>query len=152
MNDEFFMREALKEAQRAYKQEEVPVGAVITWDGKIIAKAHNQVRKLKDPTAHAEMIAITQAADYLGYERLNSCKMYVTIEPCIMCAGAIVLARLDEVIYGASDNKLGAFGSVVDIRKIIPTTLKVKLGILQHDCKNLIQEFFRQKRIFDFRS
>jgi len=141
------MTEALKEAQRAYEEEEVPVGAVITHGSKIIARAHNQVRRLKDPTAHAEMIAITQAGDYLGYERLNGCRMYVTIEPCIMCAGAIILSRIDSLIYGAADNNLGAFGSALDIRKSFPISLEVKSGVLRQECRDLIQNFFKQKRI-----
>jgi tRNA(adenine34) deaminase len=146
VDDEFFMREALKEAQKAYEEDEVPVGAVIIYENKIIARAHNQVRKLKDPTAHAEMIAITQAGNYLGYERLNGCRIYVTIEPCIMCAGAIILSRIDKLIYGAGDNNWGAFGSIFDVRTVLPVSFDIKSGILEQECKDLIQNFFKHKR------
>ncbi len=99
--DEIYMSEALKEAQKAFDSDEVPVGAIIVHEGRIIARAHNQIKLLKDPTAHAEMIAITQAASYLASERLINTAMYVTIEPCSMCAGALVLARIKKLVYGA---------------------------------------------------
>ena len=110
--DELFMSEAIKQAKKAASQEEVPVGAVIVRQGKIIARAYNQIEMLKDPTAHAEMIAITEAASFLQSKWLNECRIYVTIEPCSMCAGALVLARIKEIIYGAEDPKTGACGSV----------------------------------------
>ena len=147
VNDEFFMQEALKEAQKAYDEDEVPVGSVVVYRNKIIARAHNQVKILKDPTAHAEILAITQAANYLGYERLNGCKIYVTIEPCIMCAGAILLARVDGLIYGTGDDNLGAFFSVFDLRKVLPISLEVKSGILEQECRELIQSFFKHRRV-----
>ena len=109
------MSEALKQAYEAFEADEVPVGAVIVHEGRIIARAHNQIEMLKDPTAHAEMIAITQAAAYLKSERLPDCSIYATIEPCSMCAGALVLARLKHIYYGAKDPKTGACGSVFDI-------------------------------------
>ena len=105
---EFYMNEALKEAMKAFDAGEVPVGAVIVYEKKIIARAHNQIKTLRDPTAHAEMIAITQAAGFLRNERLNSCDLYVTIEPCSMCMGASVLARIKNLVYGAKDPKTGA--------------------------------------------
>ena len=115
--DQLYMAEALKEAQKAFESDEVPVGAVIVYKDKVIARAHNQIKLLKAPTAHAEMIAITQAASYLGNERLLNTTMYATIEPCAMCAGAMILARVDKLLYGAPDPKTGAFGSILDINK-----------------------------------
>ena len=109
------MKEALKEAGKAFDSDEVPVGAVIVHKGMIVARAHNQIRLLKDPTAHAEMIAITQAANHLKSERLLGCSLYATIEPCSMCAGALVLARIKNLFYGADDPKTGACGSVTNI-------------------------------------
>jgi tRNA(adenine34) deaminase len=149
MDDNFYMQEALKEAFKALERDEVPVGAVIVYKNKIIARAHNQVRMLKDPTAHAEILAITQAADYLKYERLNGSDIYVTIEPCLMCAGALILARVDRLIYGASDNRQGAFGSLLDIREYKDTHHKIKVreGILREDCASLVQNFFKDKRV-----
>ena len=113
--DEMFMREALKHARIAADNDEVPVGAVIVHEGKIIARAHNQVETLKDPTAHAEMIAITQASASLESKWLSECALYVTLEPCSMCAGALVLARIRRICFGAADPKTGACGSVLDI-------------------------------------
>lgn len=148
MKEEFYMKEALKEANRAYQEEEVPIGAIIVHQGKIIARAYNQVRRLKDPTAHAEILAITQAASYLGHERLNGCKMYVTIEPCVMCAGALILSRLDELIYGAKDIRFGAYGSLLDLRKYNFPSAKIKIrrGILEEECSFILQNFFQKKR------
>ena len=142
------MREALKEARKAFERDEIPVGAVIVYKDRIIAKAHNQMLRLKDPTAHAEMIAITQAADYLNNERLISCSLYVTIEPCSMCAGAGVLARVKKIIYGANDSKSGACGSILDIanNKKLNHRIKVIRGVLQEDCASLLKEFFKRKR------
>jgi len=146
--NEFYMREALKEAKKAFDTDEVPVGAIIVHKGEIIAKAHNQIRLLKDPTAHAEMIAITQAANFLQNERLIGCSMYVTIEPCSMCAGAIVLSRIKALIYGACDPKTGACGSVVNLisRKKLNHRVKVKKGILKNEAGSLLKEFFKRKR------
>ena len=143
-----YMKEALKEAGIAFEREEVPVGAVIVYKGQIIARAHNQIKMLKDPTAHAEMIAITQAAAYLKNERLNSCDMYVTIEPCSMCAGAMVLARIKNLYFACKDLKSGACGSVVNIANNNKLNHKIKInsGILKDESRSLIQEFFKVKR------
>ena len=146
--DELYMKQALVEAQKAFDEEEVPVGAVIVYKGQIIARAHNQIKTLKDPTAHAEMIAITQAASYLKNERLNDCDLYVTIEPCSMCVGASILARLKRIIYGAEDSKTGACGSAIDLAKhgLFNHNLEVVSGILEPECRTIIQEFFLSKR------
>ena len=145
--DQIYMMEALKEAGKAFNAGEVPVGAVIIHKNKVIAKAHNQIKMLKDPTAHAEMIAITQAGSYLANERLCDAVMYVTIEPCMMCAGALVLARIERVCFAASDPKTGAFGSVIDINKLkLNHKIAVTKGVLEEECVFLMQEFFKNKR------
>ncbi len=146
--DEIYMSEALKEAREAFDRDEVPVGAVIVHDGRIIARAHNQIVMLKDPTAHAEMIAITQAAAHLKSERLLDCSIYATIEPCSMCAGALVLARAKSIIYGAKDPKTGACGSVFNIANSKKLNHRIKLtgGVLGKDCGALLTEFFRKQR------
>ncbi len=142
------MREALKEARRAFNEDEVPVGAIIVYDRKIIAKAHNQVECLKDPTAHAEMIAITQASAALGNKWLTDAVIYVTVEPCNMCAGALVLSRIKKIVYGAKDPKTGACGSVTNIvnHKELNHRIKVKDGILAQESALLLKEFFKRKR------
>lgn len=145
--DRIYMAEALKEAGKASEAGEVPVGAVIVYKGKLIAKAHNQIKLLKDPTAHAEIIAITQAASYIGNERLPGSTLYVTIEPCLMCAGALILARVDRVCFGAADPKTGAFGSVFDVnKKRLNHKIKITKGILGEECTFLIREFFKKRR------
>ena len=145
--DNKYMSEALKEARIAFEKDEIPVGTVIVYENRIIARAHNQIKLLKDPTAHAEMIAITQAASYLQNERLINTTMYVTIEPCTMCAGAMILARIKKLIYGAKDPKTGAFGSVLDInKKKLNHRLSVTKGVLEDDCADILREFFRNKR------
>ena len=148
MIDQMFMQEAIKQAQFAGKADEVPVGAVIVHENKIIARAHNQVEMLKDPTAHAEMIAITQATNHLSRKWLQDCTLYVTIEPCSMCAGALVLARVKRVCYGAPDPKTGACGSVVNIVRHpkLNHQMEVAGGILDHVCGSLLTEFFQKKR------
>lgn len=148
ISSDIYMAEALKEAIKALDKDEVPVGAVIVHDGKIIARAHNQIKLLKDPTAHAEMIAITQASAHLANERLLDTTMYVTVEPCSMCAGALVLARVKRLVYGASDPKTGACGSIMDIvrDKRLNHRVEVVKGIRKEDCASLLQEFFRKKR------
>ena len=145
---EKYMREALKQAAVAFEKDEVPVGAVVVHKDQIIARAHNQTRTLKDPTAHAEMIAITQATAYLKNERLNTCDMYVTIEPCPMCAGAMVLARIKNLFYAAQDPKSGACGSVLNIagNKKLNHSIKVQSGLLEEESRSLIREFFKKKR------
>lgn len=146
--DEIFMNEAIRQAKIAASADEVPVGAVIVHERKIIAKAHNQIETLKDPTAHAEMIAITQAANYLSSKWLAQCTLYVTIEPCSMCAGALVLARITRVCFGAADPKTGACGSVVNIanHRSLNHRMDVTGGILAGECSALVSEFFRKKR------
>ena len=146
--DKFYMSQALKEAEKAFIKDEVPIGAVIVYKNNIIAKAHNQIKLLKDPTAHAEIIAITQAANYLQNERLIGCLMYVTIEPCSMCAGAMILARIKNLVYAASDPKAGACDSIVNIinNKKLNHKVKVKKGILKEEASSLIKEFFKRKR------
>ena len=141
------MSKALQQALYAFDADEVPVGAVIVHNNRIIAKAHNQVELLKDPTAHAEMIAITQAASYLGSKWLEKCTLYVTIEPCSMCAGALILSRIERVVFGAKDPKTGAFGSKIDINRLrLNHKLKIKKGVLKTDCAQLLSEFFKNKR------
>ena len=145
---EFYMKEALKEAKKAFAKDEVPVGCVIVHKNIIIARAHNQIRMLKDPTAHAEMIAITQASNSLQNERLIDCVLYVTIEPCSMCVGAMVLARIKDLIYAADDPKSGACGSALDIinHKNLNHKIKIEKGILGEESSSLIKEFFKKKR------
>ena len=145
---EIWMQYALKEAEKAYDKKEVPIGAVIVFDGRIIAKGHNQVETLRDPTAHAEIIALTSAAEYLSSKILLGCTMYVTLEPCSMCAGAIVLAKLEALYFGAYDNKSGACGSVLNItnNKSLNHQLSVTGGILDAKCGEIIKSFFEVKR------
>lgn len=146
--DELYMKYALGEARKAFDEDEVPVGCVIAHRGEIIGRAHNQIKTLKDPTAHAEMIAITQAASHLQNERLNECEIYVTIEPCSMCVGALILARVSRIIYGAPDPKTGACGSAIDLARpgLFNHDLEVDGGILEEECRHIIQEFFLAKR------
>lgn len=146
---EDYMREALKEAEKAFAEDEVPVGAVIVKGGRIIARGYNQIERLKDPTAHAEMLAVTCAADFLGTKWLKDASLYVTIEPCSMCAGALVLARIKEIYFGAKDPKTGACGSVINIthNKKLNHRIKVKGGILKEESASLLKEFFKKKRV-----
>jgi tRNA(adenine34) deaminase len=147
-NHEYYMREALKEAVKAFDSDEVPVGAIIVHKGEIIGRAHNQIKMLKDPTAHAEIIAITQAANFLQSERLIDCDMYSTLEPCSMCAGAMVLSRIKNLIYAAKDPKTGAHDSVFRIlnNKKLNHKIKVKAGLLQDEAGSLMKDFFKIKR------
>jgi len=147
--DEIYMREALKEAERAFGEDEVPVGAVVVYEGKIIARGHNQIERLKDPTAHAEMLALTSATNYLGSKWLSGASIYVTIEPCSMCAGALVLSRVKNLYFGAKDPKTGACGSVVNIanHKKLNHRIKIKGGILKESCGAILTDFFSRKRI-----
>jgi len=142
------MQQAILQAREASLKDEVPVGAVIIHGDQIIAKAYNQVEMLKDPTAHAEMIAITQAANALSCKWLHDCAMYVTLEPCSMCAGAIVLARMKKIYYGAPDPKAGACGSVLNIadHNRLNHRVVVSGGLLKDECGSLISQFFEQKR------
>jgi tRNA(adenine34) deaminase len=147
-NHEIWMNHALKEAEKAYEKNEVPIGAVIVFENRIIAKGYNQVETLKDPTAHAEIIAITSAASYLSSKALLGCSMYVTLEPCSMCAGAIVLAKLEALYFGAFDNKSGACGSVMNITnsKSLNHQFSVTGGILDDKCSEIIRSFFEVPR------
>lgn len=143
---EFFMRQAIVEAKKAEEKDDVPVGAVIVFEGRVIARAHNQRELLKDPTAHAEMIAITQAAAYLENWRLTGTTLYVTLEPCAMCAGALVQSRIDTLVYGAVDKKAGACVSVMNLvqEPRFNHRLKVIPNVLAEECKHLLQSFFLQ--------
>lgn len=145
--NEIYMSEAMREAELAEKIDEVPIGAVIVRDGKIIARAHNRRETDKCATAHAEMLAIEEACRTLGGWRLPGAVMYVTLEPCAMCAGAIINARIEKVVYGASDIRFGALGSLINLAELpfnhIP---EVVSGILQPECKNILSEYFRRKR------
>ncbi len=145
---EKFMNDALKEANYAYKKLEVPIGAVIVKDGKIIARAHNQKEEKKDTTMHAEMIAIRKANKKLNAWRLNDCEMYVTLEPCPMCAGAIVNARLKKIYIGALDEKNGACGSVTDVLEDYKQNYRVEkeTGIQSEGCERILKHFFKDLR------
>ncbi len=142
-SDDHFMKMALQEAQNAFEEGEIPVGAVITANNRIIAKAHNQVQRLNDVTAHAEMLAITAAQNYLGSKYLNDCTLYVTLEPCIMCGGALYWSQLNKLVIGAKDAKRGYQSKNVDI--LHPKTTVVQ-GVLQEDCEMLMLSFFNKMR------
>ena len=142
-SDEYFMREALKEAQKAFDSDEVPVGAVVVCKNRIIARAHNQTEKLTDATAHAEMLVTTAAANYLGSKYLNECTLYVTLEPCVMCAGALHWVQLQKLVYGASDIQRGF--SLVNSPLLHPKT-EVMNGIMASEAKALIDAFFKKLR------
>ncbi len=143
LTDEYFMNEALKEAHKAYCNDEIPVGAVVVCDDIIIARAHNQTESLNDVTAHAEILAYTSAAAYLGAKYLTQCTLYVTLEPCVMCAGALFLAKLNRLVFGASDTSKGFINFKQNI--LHPSTI-IDSGILKNDCEQLILEFFKKKR------
>src|SRR5471032_834733 len=146
--DVCFMKEALRQATKAFEKEEVPVGAVVVRDGKIIGRAHNQVELLKDATAHAEMLAITQAEEAVGDWRLTDCTLYVTKEPCPMCAGAIVHTRLSRVVFGASDPKGGAAGGAMNLLQF-PTLnhrCEITSGVRLEECRALLKNFFAAQR------
>lgn len=146
--DGHYMRLALREAEAAAAEDEVPIGAVIVHEGRVIASAHNQREQLHDPTAHAEMIAITQAAGVLGDWRLEGCTLYVTLEPCPMCAGASVLARIPRVVYGAADPKAGAAHTLYHLLDDgrLNHRADVKSGVLADECGEILSRFFAQKR------
>lgn len=141
--DEYFMKEALKEAREAFAKDEVPVGAVIVCNNRIIARAHNLTEQLTDVTAHAEMQAFTSASNYLGSKYLDGCALYVTLEPCVMCAGAGYWTQISKIVFGAYDPKRGF--SLLGQNLLHPKTELVK-GILQNECAALLQEFFKNKR------
>lgn len=141
--DERFMREALREARAAEAEDEIPIGAVVTFGGRVIAKGHNMTERLHDPTAHAEMIAITAAAEAVGGKYLNDCTLYVTVEPCPMCAAASAWAQVGRIVYGAIDPKRGF--SMFSPSLLHPRT-EVSAGVLAEECGSLVSEFFRKKR------
>jgi tRNA(adenine34) deaminase len=147
-SDHYFMGEALRMAIRAYEAEEVPIGAVIVRSGRIIARAFNQVELLKDATAHAEMLAVTQAEESVGDWRLNDCTLYVTKEPCPMCAGAIVHVRLTRVVFGARDTKAGAAGSALNILQFpsLNHQCDITPEVREPECRRLLQTFFAEQR------
>lgn len=143
-SDEYYMRQALVEAETAFQADEVPVGAVMVCRNRIIARAHNQTELLTDVTAHAEMLAITAAANALGSKYLNDCVLYVTLEPCVMCAGALAWAQLGRLVYGASDDKRGF---VQHGRELLHPKTQVAYGILENECSDLMKRFFQGKRV-----
>jgi len=147
-SDTYFMGEALRQARRAWEQEEVPVGVVIVHQGRIIARAGNQVETLKDATAHAEMLAITQAESVLGDWRLTECELYVTKEPCPMCAGALVHVRMKRVIFGCPSPKDGAGGSLLQLLQHpqLNHQCEITTGVRQDECAAMLQAFFRERR------
>ena len=142
-DDEYFMREAIKEAQIALEEGEVPIGAVVVCNNKIIGKGHNQTERMVDVTAHAEMLAITAASQVLGGKYLNNCSLYVTVEPCVMCAGALAWSQLGQLVYGTSDEKRGYARCQPQL--LHPRTI-VKKGVLEDICKEMVVNFFKTKR------
>lgn len=143
--DERFMREALKEAMQAAKEDEVPIGAVVVSNGVVIARAHNLTERLCDVTAHAEMLAVTAAAEHLGGKYLTSCTLYVTVEPCPMCAGALGWSQIARVVYGTSDSKRG-YSSLGYQKSPFHVKTIVESGVLESECRELMQSFFKSKR------
>jgi len=144
-SDEYFMQFALNEAQLAYDEDEVPVGAVVVVQNKIIARGHNQVERLNDATAHAEMIALTSAFNYLGSKYITGAALYVTVEPCLMCCGAMYWSKLTRIVYGASDDKNGYKHITGDNWPFHPKAELLK-GVLEHECAQLMKAFFKAKR------
>ena len=142
-SDEYFMHEALKEARKAFEEGEVPVGAVVVVKNKIIARAHNQTERLNDTTAHAEMLAITSATNYLGAKYLTDCTLYVTLEPCVMCAGALNWSQLSRLVFGAEDLLRGF--RLIKTPLLHPKT-KIEVGVKKDECKELIEKFFERIR------
>lgn len=142
-NDEYFMRLALQEAEAAFQEGEIPIGAVLVYEQKIIARAYNQVQRLSDPTAHAELLCLSAASSHLRSKYLAQCRLYVTIEPCVMCAGAIRWAQISQLIYGANEEKCGYH---LYNESIIPDKCLIKGGVLASEAKALMQDFFKYKR------
>ena len=143
-SDTHFMQQALKEAHKAFDQGEVPVGAVVVCDNRIIARAHNQTEQLTDVTAHAEILALTAASNHLGSKYLPECSLFVTLEPCVMCAGALAWAQTGRIVYGAGDEKRGFM--VYGGKKLLHPKTKLELGVLEEECAALMSTFFRDKR------
>ena len=148
MEDEIFMKEAIKQAKRAYKQDEVPIGCVIVQDGKVIARAYNKRNMKRNPLAHAEIMAIHKAAKVTGDWRLEDCVMYITLEPCQMCAGAIVQARIPKVVIGSMNPKAGCAGSILNLLQVQAFNHQVELvkGVMEEECTSMLQEFFKELR------
>jgi tRNA(adenine34) deaminase len=149
VTDEHFMEEALRQARKAVAKGEVPVGAVLVVEGKIVTRAHNQVEELKDATAHAEMLAVTAAAGELDGWRLTEATVYVTKEPCPMCAGALVLSRVKRVVYGAADPRMGAAGGAMNLLQFAGMNHQCEVtgGVRAEECRDLLKEFFQAKRL-----
>ena len=147
-NHEYFMWQALREAEEAFHDDEVPIGAVIVINNKVIARAHNQVEKLNDATAHAEILSITSASNYLGSKYLPGATLYVTIEPCLMCCGALYWSKVDRIVYGAPDDKNGYRKYLSSNHKVSPFHPKTEIikGVLEDECSKLIKDFFKAKR------
>ena len=141
---DFFMSEALREAQKGFEAGEIPVGAIVVHQNKIIARAHNMTEKLQDVTAHAELIAITSAANTLNFKYLTGCRLYVTLEPCVMCAGALAWSQISEIYYGAKDLKKGF--SVLTDSNLFPKKVKIESGILAQECEEILKKFFKKIR------
>jgi len=141
--DEYFMKEALKEAGKAFDKDEVPVGAIVVCNNQIIARAHNSTELLTDVTAHAEMLAFTAAADYLGGKYLNECTLYVTLEPCVMCAGASYWTQISKIVYGTKDEKRG-FQRLGN--NILHPATQIQDGVLEYECRQILMDFFKRKR------
>jgi tRNA(adenine34) deaminase len=151
--DQLYMRQALRMAEKARQADEVPVGAVVVREGKVIARAYNQVELLKDATAHAEMLALTQAEAAMNDWRLTDCDLYVTKEPCVMCAGAIVHTRIRRIIFGCADPRSGGAGGIINLLQhpALNHHCQITAGVLENECASILQEFFRKKRGKDFR-
>ena len=141
--DERYMRLALEEAEQAFHEGEIPIGAVVVCGGRVIARAHNSVERLSDPTAHAELLAITSATEALGGKYLQGCTLYVTIEPCTMCAGALFWSRVERIVYGASEPK---FGYALHAPKFFPRGVRLDRGLLEAEARELMQRFFHSRR------
>lgn len=142
-SDEYWMKKALELAKQAFEEGEIPIGAVIVSNERIIGKGYNQVEKLGDATAHAEMIAITSAADFLNSKYLKNCTLYVTIEPCVMCGGALKWSQIDKIVYGAAEDKFGFFSEEI---KGLPKKVEIVSGVMEEECRELLLKFFRLKR------
>ncbi len=149
-DDEYFMRQALIEANKAFEQGEIPIGAVVVWDNKIIGRGYNQTEMLQDPTAHAEIIAITAATQNIGAKYLSEATLYVTIEPCVMCIGAAYWAKLKRIVYGASEPKVGymQFETIINQhnKSLIHPKTQITSGVLEDQARELMQEFFKKRR------
>ncbi len=147
INDEYYIKEALKEAKKAYLIDEIPVGCVIVYNDKIIARAYNKREKNQQAVDHAEIIAIKKASKKLGSWRLDDCKMYITLEPCIMCSGAIIQSRIKEVIYGAYDYRFGCHKSITNVFDLkFNHNVNIKGGVLEKECSDIIKKFFQELR------